>query len=89
MQFNISTQFCSILPIDRTLSRATTPEQSWPANDGNKGVQNILQSSGITGTSPSNRLVSYPEHTLRESYSSTEMQVGVFYRPSRLGNFSR
>ena len=37
IQFNISTQFSSIWPIDRTVSGATTPSQSRPGSDGNKG----------------------------------------------------
>ena len=41
---------------------ATAPGQSGPGNDGNKGVIRIPQSSSITGTSPSDCLVSYPGH---------------------------
>ena len=44
--------------MDRALSGATTPGQSEPGSDGNKGVFRILQSSSITGTSPSDCLVS-------------------------------
>ena len=51
-------------PIDRTLSGATTPGQSGPGSDGNEGVLRILQSSSITGTSPSDCLVSYAGHLL-------------------------
>ena len=57
IQFNKSSQFSSIWPIDRTLSGATTPGQSGPGSDGNKGVLHIPQSSSITGTSPSDCLV--------------------------------
>ena len=60
--------------IDRTLSDATTPSQSWPGCDGNEGVLCIPQSNGIIGASPSDCLVSYPEHSSGESYSSAEMQ---------------
>ena len=60
--------------MDRTLSGATTPGQSAPRNDGNEGVLRILQSSSITGTSPSDCLMSYQEHSLGESYPSAEMQ---------------
>ena len=63
----------SIQPIDRTLSGATTPGQGGPGSDGNKGVPCILQSSSITGASASHCLVSYPGHSLGESYSSAEM----------------
>ena len=37
IQFSVSTQFSSIRPIDKTLSGATTPCQSRPESDGNKG----------------------------------------------------
>ena len=63
----------SIWPIDRTLSGATTPSQSRPGKDGNKGTLHIPQSSSITETSPSDCLVSYPEHS-GKSYPSAEMQ---------------
>ena len=36
-----STQFNSTGPIDKTLSDATTPIQSGPESDGNKGVLHI------------------------------------------------
>ena len=58
-------QFSSIWPIDRTLIDATTPGQSGPGSDGNEGVLRIPHSSSIVGTSPSDCLVSYPEHSLR------------------------
>ena len=87
IQFCISTQFSSIWPIDRTLSSATTPGQSRPGSDANEGVLLILQSSSITGTSPSDCLVLYPGLTLRDgwgSYPSAEMQ-SVY--PIRLGHW--
>ena len=65
----------SIWPIDRTLSGATTPTQSEPVNDSNKGVLHIPQSSSITGASPSDCLVSYPELSLVGSYPSVEVQL--------------
>ena len=74
IQFNISTMFNSILPIDRVLSGATSPSLSEPGSDGNKGVLCIPQSSSITGTSPSDCFVSYPGHSLWESYPSAERQ---------------
>ena len=49
----------SIWPIDRTLSIATTPVQSEPGSDGNKGVLCIPQSFSFTGASPLDSLVSY------------------------------
>ena len=38
--------------------------------DSNEGVLRIPQLSGITGISPSDCLVLYPEHSLKGSYSS-------------------
>ena len=63
IQFSIRTQFGSFLPIDRTLSGAVTPGQSWPGSDGIKGVLCIPQSSSITGATPSDCFVSYPGHS--------------------------
>ena len=37
--FRISMQFSSILPIDRSLSGATTPNQSGTGSDGNKALK--------------------------------------------------
>ena len=54
-----------ILPIDRTLSGATTLGQSGPGSDSNKA---------LTGAIPSDYFVSYPVHSFEESYPSTEMQ---------------
>ena len=70
-QFSISIEFCSVWPIDRTLSGAITPGQNGPENDGNKEVLCIPQNPSITGTSPSDCLVSY----LGESYTSAEKQL--------------
>ena len=75
----------SIWPIDRTLSGATNPDQSGPGSDGNKGVIHIPQNSIITEASPSDCLVSYPEHSLgRGVLPLCSDAVGVFYNPSRL-----
>ena len=71
----MSVQFCSIWPIDRTLSGATTPGQSGPGSNGNEEVFRIPQSSSITGTSPSDCLVSYPAHSLGKFYPSAEKQL--------------
>ena len=73
----MSTEFCSIWPIDSTLSGATPPGQSRPGSDGNEGVFRIPQSSSFTGTSLSDCLVLYPGHSLVGggwSYLSAEMQ---------------
>ena len=75
IQFCINTQFSSICLIDRSLSGTTTPSQSVPGSDGNKGVIHIHQSSCITGTSPSDCLVSYTGHSLGKSYPSAEKQL--------------
>ena len=56
IQFNISTQFSSIWPVDKTLSGATSPSQNGPES---KGVQRMHQSSNITWTSPSDCFVLY------------------------------
>ena len=60
--------------MDMALSGATTPGQSGPGSDGNEGVLRIPQSPSITGTSPSDCLVSYPGHSLGVSYPSAEVQ---------------
>ena len=52
----------------------TTPSQSGPGSDSNKGTLCIPQSSSITESSPSDWLASYPGHLLGESYSTAEMQ---------------
>ena len=83
IQFSISTQFSSIWPIDRVLSSAATLGQREPGSNGNEGVLHIPQSSSITETSPSDCLVSYPGHSLVESYCRDVFSV--FYSPSRLG----
>ena len=83
IQLSISTLFSSIWPIERTLSGATTPGQSWPGSDGKEGVLHFPQSSSITGTSPSDYLAWYPGHSLKGEYYPSA--VGVFYSPSRLG----
>ena len=57
-------QFSSIQPIDRALSGPTTPGLSGPRSNGKEVVLRIPQSSSITGTSPSDCLVSYPGHSL-------------------------
>ena len=76
IQFNISTEFSSVSPIERTLSSATILGQSEPGGDGNEGVLRIPQSSSITGISPSDCLVSYPWTLIggRGSYPFAEKQ---------------
>ena len=79
--FSISTQFSSIKPIDRTLSGVTNPGKSGHGSDGNKGVLRIPPNSSITADSP-DCLVSFPGHSLGESYSSTEVQSVYFAVPA-------
>ena len=65
-------QFSSIQPIDRTLSGATILGQCGLGSDGNEGVLHIPQSSSITGTSPSDCLVSYLGHLLGRDLTSLQ-----------------
>ena len=67
-------QFSSIQPIDRALLGATILGQSGPGSNGNEGVLCIPQSPSVTGTSPSDCLVSYPGHSLGGFYPSAEVQ---------------
>ena len=65
----------SIWTTDNTLLSATTPGQSGPGSTGNEGVFYIPHILSFTGASPSDFLMSYPGHTLGESYPSAEMQL--------------
>ena len=56
------------------LSGATILGQSGPGSNGNEGVLCIPQSPSITGTSPSDCLVSYPAHSWGGAYPSAEVQ---------------
>ena len=84
-QFNTSHLFahifCSIWPIDRSLSGSTTPGQNEPGSNDNEGV---LHSPQIfkAGTSPSDGLISYQGHTLGSSYTSTVMQLVCSTNPA-------
>ena len=73
-QFSISTVFSSIWHIVWTLSVVTTPGLSGPGSDGNERVHCTVETSSITGASRSDCFVSYPGHSLRESYPSAAMQ---------------
>ena len=64
----------SIWPLDRTLSSATTFSQSEPGSNSNEGVLYIPKCFSFTGASPSDCLVSYPQHLLGEFYPSVQMQ---------------
>ena len=61
------------------------PGQSGPGSEGNEGVRHIPKSSSITGTSPSDSLVSYLGHSMGGGLPLYRGAVGVFYSPSRLG----
>ena len=69
IQFNLSTQFSSICPINWTLSVATTLGQSGPWSNGNEEVLSIPQSSSIIGTSSSDGLVSYLGHSMEDGFT--------------------
>ena len=72
-----------ILSIDRTLSGATTLGQSGPESDSNDGVLYIPEKSSIIVASPSDSLVSYPEHSLVVGrYPSAEMQSAYSTDPA-------
>ena len=64
----------SIWSIDRILSGVTPLGQSRRGSNGNEQVLHIPQSSSISGASPSDFLMKYPEHLLGESYSSAAIQ---------------
>ena len=61
--------------MNRTLSGVTIPEQIITVTNSNEGLLCIPQNSIITGTSPSDSLVSYTGHSLSVSYSSAEVQL--------------
>ena len=64
---------CSMRPKDRTLSGATTPGQSELGTNGNEAVLHIPQISKARAW-PSDGLMSYPEHSLVGSYTSSEIK---------------
>ena len=70
------------------LSGATIPGQSGPGSNGNEGVLRIPQSPSITGTSPSDCLVSYLGHSLGGSYPSAELQSVYSTAPANWATFS-
>ena len=59
--------------------------QSGHASNGNERVLRIPQSSSITGTSPSDCLVSYPGHLFGGGLPFCRGLGSVFYSPSQLG----
>ena len=73
--FTLNLNVSNIWPIDKTLSDATTPGQNESGSNGNESVFSILQSSRITGASPSDCLMLYPGYLSGGgSYPSAEMQ---------------
>ena len=68
----------SIWPIDRTLLGVTTLGQNESGSDGCKGVLRIPQIFSITEASPSDCLVSYAGHSLKDSYFPARVQ-SVYY----------
>ena len=62
------------------------PGQSGPESNGNEGVLRIPQRPSITGTSPSDCLVSYSGALIGGSYPSVEVQSVYSSAPSWLGN---
>ena len=72
--YTVSTSNCSIRPINKTLSDSTIPGRNKPERNCNEGVLRIIQSSSITGSSPSHCSVPYQAHALGEAYPSVEMQ---------------
>ena len=85
IQFSLSRQFCSIWPVDRTKSVATSPGLCRPGSEGKNGVIRVPRTSSITGASPSDYLVLYPWHSMGEFYPFCRDAVGVFYSPNWLG----
>ena len=57
---NSNHHFVLFNPWIEPLSGVSTPGQSGPGSDGNKGALCIPQSSSLSGTSSSDCLVSYP-----------------------------
>ena len=78
---------CQTILFDPLLSSATTPDQSGPGSDYNKGVLRIPQSSSITETFPSDCLVSYIRTIIGRVLPLCWEAVGVLYSPYRLGYF--
>ena len=59
--------------IDWALSGAITLDRNEPGRDGNEKVFHIPRNFGINGASPSDCLMLYIGHSLRESHPSIEM----------------
>ena len=88
IQFSMNTQFSSVWLIDRTISGVTILGQSGPGSNGNEGVLCISQNSSITGTSPSDCLVSYPGHSFWGLTTLQRCSQCILQHPNRLDNFA-
>ena len=73
--------------MDRALSGAITPGQSGPGSNGYEGVLCIPQSPSITGTSPSDCLVSYLGHSLGGGLTPLQRCSQCILQLSQLGNY--
>ena len=73
--------YSSIWGIERSLSSASTPNQSGPGSDGYEGVSHILQNSNITGFLPLDCLVSYTGHSFGRFFPPLRDTVVVFCSP--------
>ena len=78
-------QFSYILPIDTTLSGATTPGQSGSGSDGNEGILRIPQNSSITEIASSDCLVSYPKHSLEAGLIPLQRSKQCILQPQPTG----
>ena len=85
IQFNLSTQFSSILQIDRNSWRASTLGHSGLGSNGDEGAPHIPQSSSITGTSPLDCLISYPGFSLVEGLKRLKRCSRSFLQPQPAG----
>ena len=70
------------------LSGATILGESGSGSNGNEGVLRIPQSSNITGTAPSDCLMSYPGHSLWGAYPSAESQSVYSTLPQPTGQYT-
>ena len=82
-----SQQVCSLVLFDpylRPYQVVNTLGQNEPGSDSKEGVLRISQRSSMTGALPSDCLVSYPGHSLGESYLSVEMPLVYSTPPTDL-----
>ena len=65
--------------MDRALSGATLLGQSRPGSDGSEGVLCVPQRPSITGTSPSDCLMSYPGQSLYTLFIKCSLYIYIKY----------